>query len=117
VIATVSLAISGPNPLPPGFLWMFVGAIVVIGILSFLIPLMARGTKTPNKDAWRGGIFYFNREDPALFVPKRFGIGYTLNFANPWSWVVIGILVVIIFTPFIFTAISVATIRHHLSSH
>ncbi|MGF1429933.1 DUF1648 domain-containing protein [Kitasatospora sp. LaBMicrA B282] len=33
---------------------------------------------------WRlGGLFYLNREDSALFVPKRFGIGWTLNLANP----------------------------------
>ncbi len=41
---------------------------------------------------WRAGIFYVNREDPALFVEKRFGIGYTLNFGNPWSWVMMALL-------------------------
>jgi uncharacterized membrane protein len=109
--------LSGPNPLPSGFLWVFVGALVVIGILSFLVPLAARGDKTANNAAWRGGIFYFNREDPALFVPKRFGIGYTLNFANRWSWLIVGILLVLILTPFVFSAITVATIRHQLTSH
>ena len=32
---------------------------------------------------WRGGLIYINREDPALLVPRRFGIGWTLNFGNP----------------------------------
>ncbi|HEY3609998.1 MAG TPA: DUF5808 domain-containing protein [Pseudonocardiaceae bacterium] len=32
---------------------------------------------------WRGGLFYLNREDHALWVPRRFGLGWTLNFANP----------------------------------
>lgn len=32
---------------------------------------------------WRGGFFYVDPEDPALFVPKRWGIGYTLNYGNP----------------------------------
>ena len=32
---------------------------------------------------WRGGLFYINREDPALLVPRRFGLGWTLNFGNP----------------------------------
>jgi uncharacterized membrane protein len=32
---------------------------------------------------WRGGLFYINREDPALMVPRRFGLGWTLNFGNP----------------------------------
>ncbi|MEV5721935.1 DUF5808 domain-containing protein [Amycolatopsis mediterranei] len=32
---------------------------------------------------WRSGLFYVNREDHALWVPRRFGLGWTLNFANP----------------------------------
>lgn len=49
---------------------------------------------------WRGGLLYVNRDDPALLVPKRFGIGITLNVGNPRSWlllaaVVAGILVVV----------------------
>lgn len=32
---------------------------------------------------WRGGLFYINREDHALLVPRRFGLGWTLNLGNP----------------------------------
>jgi len=32
---------------------------------------------------WVLGIFYVNRDDPSIFVEKRFGIGYTINFGNP----------------------------------
>ena len=32
---------------------------------------------------WPGEIFYNNPDDPALFVPKRFGFGWTLNFGHP----------------------------------
>ena len=39
---------------------------------------------------WPLGLFYFNREDPSVFVEKRFGIGYTVNVGN-WR----GILVLI----------------------
>ena len=35
---------------------------------------------------WRLGIFYANADDPAVIVPKRFGIGWTLNWARPASW-------------------------------
>jgi uncharacterized membrane protein len=24
--------------------------------------------------------------DPSIFVEKRMGIGWTLNFGNPWAW-------------------------------
>ncbi len=38
---------------------------------------------------WRAGVFYVNPDDPALWVEKRFGVGWTLNFGNPraWYWV------------------------------
>jgi uncharacterized membrane protein len=43
---------------------------------------------------WHAGIFYANPNDPSLLVPKRFGWGWTLNFAKPTAWVfLIGILV------------------------
>jgi uncharacterized membrane protein len=32
---------------------------------------------------WRAGLFYINRDDRALLVPRRFGLGWTLNFGNP----------------------------------
>ncbi len=32
---------------------------------------------------WRGGVVYVNRKDPRWLVPKRFGMGYTLNFGHP----------------------------------
>ena len=44
---------------------------------------------TPN-ECWKGGILYYNPDDPVLFVGRRDGAGFTLNMGNPWSWVVIG---------------------------
>ena len=32
---------------------------------------------------WLGGIFYNNPDDPDLVVPKRFGLGFTLNLGHP----------------------------------
>lgn len=47
---------------------------------------------------WRAGIFYFNPSDRAIFVPKRFGMGYSLNFAHPVSWLVmVGLLLPILY--------------------
>lgn len=31
---------------------------------------------------WKGGIFYYNPNDPRMFVPKRSGLGYTVNLGN-----------------------------------
>jgi uncharacterized membrane protein len=38
---------------------------------------------------WKLGTFYFNPDDPAVFVEKRFGVGWTNNFARPLTWVII----------------------------
>jgi uncharacterized membrane protein len=38
---------------------------------------------------WKGGILYVNRGDPAVVVPRRFGAGWTLNFANRAAWLVV----------------------------
>ena len=43
---------------------------------------------------WYGGFFYSNPDDPALFVEKRYGLGWTLNFGHPQArLVLIGLLV------------------------
>ncbi|WP_010662523.1 DUF5808 domain-containing protein [Marinilabilia salmonicolor] len=50
-----------------------------------------------NPNNWKG-VFYFNRKDPRLMVPKQIpSMGWTLNFASPYSWItLIGIIVIII---------------------
>jgi uncharacterized membrane protein len=51
------------------------------------------GDHTPDT-AWKWGQFYYNPADPSLIVEKRFGLGYTLNFGNRWSWVLTAALFV-----------------------
>ncbi|MGG1631696.1 DUF1648 domain-containing protein [Rossellomorea sp. NRS-1567] len=49
---------------------------------------------------WKGGLFYFNPEDPSIFVEKRFGVGWTLNFARPLGYLILvgPLLVIVIIT-------------------
>ena len=43
---------------------------------------------------WKLGIFYFNRYDASLFLPERFGIGWTINLARPAAWaIMVGFLI------------------------
>ncbi|HUI40831.1 MAG TPA: DUF5808 domain-containing protein [Terriglobia bacterium] len=44
---------------------------------------------------WKVGMFYVNPDDPALFVEKRFGIGYTVNFGRPATWVILGAVLLV----------------------
>jgi uncharacterized membrane protein len=47
---------------------------------------------------YKGGIFYFNRKDGRVLVPKRSRLmGWTLNFANFFTYLLIlGIILVIL---------------------
>lgn len=40
-----------------------------------------------------GGLIYFNREDPALWVEKLVGWGYTCNMGNKWVYVYLALMI------------------------
>ncbi len=61
---------------------------------------------------WYLGVFYYNPDDPNAFVPKRFGLGWTINFAHPGGKVVAAIIVVLILLP-----IALAIFDPGLSAH
>jgi hypothetical protein len=61
---------------------------------------------------WKWRIFYVNRDDPKIFVPKRYGIGYTLNFGNRWSWGVVALILVGIALPLSIPGIMIRVIKH-----
>jgi uncharacterized membrane protein len=46
------------------------------------------GDRTPDR-YWKLGVFYFNPDDPAVLIEKRFGLGYSLNFARPTAWIIV----------------------------
>jgi len=63
-------------------------ALSLLGVLALLALVWIGLRRIPrepvrNPSAWRGGLFYVDREDPALFVPKRSGLGYTFNYGHP----------------------------------
>jgi uncharacterized membrane protein len=80
--------------------------LLVAGPLVFIVPMliaMARAMAEPGdtveptpNECWKGGMIYYNPNDPALFVEKRAGLGYTFNFANRWSWLLaLGLVLVV----------------------
>ena len=68
----------------------------------------AVGDRTEDR-FWKLGVFYFNRNDPSVMVERRFGIGYTVNFARPVAWVIalLPVLALIVIT----TTIAVRKMR------
>ena len=86
--------------LQPAAMGLWWGGALTAVIAIFLILLVhsgqgnggsPAGDRTPDT-CWKWGIFYFNRADSSVFVAKRFGIGYTVNFGNRWSWAVLAVL-------------------------
>ncbi len=86
--------------LAPFSYWIIFGPIVAVGTFSLLLLGLGRTGQRPPDEAWKGS-FYSNPNDPALLVPKRLGIGYTLNFGNPWSWAVLAFVLLMVAVPFI----------------
>jgi uncharacterized membrane protein len=58
----------------------------------------AQGTKINIQDDdryWKLGVLYFNKEDPSLFVEKRFGVGFTINLGRPIVWVIVAAFIAV----------------------
>jgi uncharacterized membrane protein len=84
--------------------------VIVLAPMAILVPLIAVMVRkmcepdepldpTPN-ECWKAGIFYYNPNDAVLFVEKRDGFGYTLNFANRWCWaLLLGMALVVASAP------------------
>ncbi len=56
------------------------------------INISETGTGMNNVDDdkyWKLGAFYYNPNDPAIFVAKRFGVGWTINLGRPAAVVII----------------------------
>jgi uncharacterized membrane protein len=49
----------------------------------------AAGTDRDDDRFWKAGLLYVNRDDPALVVGARFGVGWALNFGKPAAWLLI----------------------------
>lgn len=40
----------------------------------------------------RRSLDYYNADDPSVWVEKRVGVGYTVNFARPMAWVMLALI-------------------------
>ncbi len=49
----------------------------------------AAGTDRDDDRFWKAGLLYVNRDDPALVVGARFGVGWAPNFGNRAAWLLV----------------------------
>jgi len=91
----------------PGIVPILVATLAMLAALIFAMARLARHhahvhahagglpADAMATDHWKLGVFYVNRDDTALFVPKRFGIGYTLNFGHVAAWVIMALTLLV----------------------
>ena len=53
-------------------------------------------TAVDDDQHWKFRVFYVNRNDPSIFVEKRFGVGWTANFGHPMSYIILVVPIVLI---------------------
>jgi uncharacterized membrane protein len=41
-------------------------------------------------------MFVYDTADPRIFLPRPSGLGLTLNFAHPVSWLILGVIPVLV---------------------
>ena len=69
--------------------WIFVNTIIT---------KKWRNRASAESESWNLGVFYYNPDDKRIFLPKRTGLGFTINFARPLSilFTILLILVIIL---------------------
>ncbi len=76
----------------PPMIFAVAAPIFVIGLLVYSFKCAtnpAMPTEATPDECWTLGGIYCNPRDPALFVQKRIGFGYTFNFGHRVSWVIL----------------------------
>jgi uncharacterized membrane protein len=78
--------------------WWFFAPVPVFVIAMLVWSLrLARLPADPTPDnAWILGSLYYNPHDAAIFVQKRIGLGYTFNFGNRFTWIVVATMLAIL---------------------
>ncbi|APT85556.1 DUF1648 domain-containing protein [Corynebacterium aquilae] len=115
LVAVLGLALALPDttPLPPGNSNVWVALFVIVGIIGSLAMVAwimisgerSAGLAEPDLDEpdeqvtfdrtpyLKWGLFYYNPDDPALFVEKTIGMGIDFNYAH-WPAKVFGVVIV-----------------------
>ena len=99
----------------PTLVWISLIPALSLAVLAALLPFLAPIGKRPPDEAWHG-FFYSNPNDPALLVPKRYGMGYTLNFGNRWAWPLLAIILLMAVLPILLIGVTthnLAGLRNH----
>lgn len=76
---------------------VFVICVSAIALIVFYKTILTgewRNTVPNEEDCWHLALFYYNPKDKRLFLPKRTGLGWTINFAQPLAIVILILAIV-----------------------
>lgn len=87
-------------------------ALLLAFLLTLVLPLRgARARPAPpaedqpshilarSDDRYWYGFFYYNPDDPDPFVPKRYGLGWTINFGHPQGKLIAALMLALALIP------------------
>jgi hypothetical protein len=75
-------------------LWVALGFLLLclgLGIWEVVLSMRLLGS-VEGDEYYVWGLFYVNARDERIWIPKRLGIGWTLNFGRPAGWLMLGLL-------------------------
>lgn len=86
------------------YIGILTSTIVIVGAISSVIfilksdNLSATSTYSPDDDEsnWKFGLIYYNRNDPSFMIPKRFGIGWSINAGHPLGFAFYALILLIL---------------------
>src|SRR5258708_3359515 len=92
------------------FAFVIPGILIIIALLLF-VPIK-RSTNKPADGRPIGSIFrddarywygflYYNPDDPDVLIPKRYGIGWTINFGHPAGRLFAIIMLILLLLPLV----------------
>ena len=84
-----------------GQVFPIVWILALAGIIGWGLRQTAQlrdASDTTPDECWKLGQFYFNPQDPAYMVERRFGLGYSPNFARPPAWIAAALPLLVIGT-------------------
>jgi uncharacterized membrane protein len=96
-VVAVTFGAVGLLPLVPRPGLVIAVALVSVGLLvGFAVRGAVQLARAHPPDTglehWKWGLVYVNPDDPTLFVRKRLGYGYTLNFGRRAAWLALALI-------------------------
>lgn len=88
-LASIAQYLSDDAVPPPWTFWALLAGIVATTVWVLVAAVRAGREVESDRTGWKwGGLVYANPNDPDVFVPKRVGVGVTINFGRPLGWLV-----------------------------